>query len=179
MSRGAGRLANRGCAGRVRGEWEWCWVGTGHDARSSGLPPLPIMPKSAYHPSTPFRRLPLRPVVWVRTSLVDLQRLPAEVTADIGYTLHLVQLDEYPESAKLLRGDLGGLVELIADHGGNAYRAVFTVKLRHAIYVLHVFQKKSTHGIATSRRDIELIKSRLSVARELDAERDLDSEEPR
>lgn len=111
--------------------------------------------------------------------MVDLQRLPAEVTADIGYTLHLVQLDEYPESAKLLRGDLGGLVELIADHGGNAYRAVFTVKLRHAIYVLHVFQKKSTHGIATSRRDVELIKSRLSVARELDAERDLDSEEPR
>lgn len=101
------------------------------------------------------------------------------MNADIGFTLHLVQLGEYPASAKLLRGDLGGLVELIADHDGNAYRAVFTVKLRHAIYVLHVFQKKSTHGMATSRRDVELIKARLSVARELDTERDLDSGETR
>ena len=107
---------------------------------------------------------------------MDLRQLPAEVNADIGYTLHLVQLGEYPASAKMLRGDLGGLVELIADHDGNAYRAIFTVKLRHAIYVLHVFQKQSTHGISTSRKDIELIKSRLSVARELDAVRDLDRE---
>lgn len=135
------------------------------------------MPKSAYHAFASLRRPRLRPVVWVRTSLEDLQRLPAEVNADIGYTLHLVQLGEYPAAATALRGDLGGLFELMADHDGNAYRAVLTVKLRHAIYVLHVFHEKSKHGIATSRRDIELIKSRMAVARELDLERDLESEE--
>lgn len=45
--------------------------------------------------------------------------------------------------------------------------AVYTVKIQDAIYVLHVFQKKSTKGIATPAKEIELIRKRLA-----DAERD-------
>ena len=55
---------------------------------------------------------------------------------------------------------------IVEDFDGNTYRAVYTLKLRGAIYVLHVFQKKSTRGIATPRREIELIKARYARARE-------------
>jgi phage-related protein len=58
----------------------------------------------------------------------------------------------------------------VEDHRGNAYRAAYVAKLRRAVYVLHVFQKKSTRGVATPRRHLELIRQRLQAAKRLDAE---------
>lgn len=85
---------------------------------------------------------------------------------EVGYALYLAQRGEHPPQAKRLKGELGGLIEIVEDFDGNTYRAVYTVKLRGAVYVLHVFQKKSTRGIATPRREIELIKERYARARE-------------
>ena len=59
------------------------------------------------------------------------------------------------------------MLEIVAMHRGNTYRAVYSVGFGGAIYVLHVFQKKSTKSIATPDREIDLIKRRLA-----DAERD-------
>jgi phage-related protein len=71
-------------------------------------------------------------------------------------------------AAKPLNGFGGASVfEIVASHHGNAWRAVYTVRFQDAIYVLHLFQKKSTKGIATPTREIELIKRRL-----VEAERD-------
>ena len=53
---------------------------------------------------------------------------------------------------------------MVEDNQGDTYRAAYTVRFSKAVYVLHCFQKKSTHGIKTSQRDIALIKSRLKVA---------------
>lgn len=58
------------------------------------------------------------------------------------------------------------MLEIVADHDGNAYRAVYTVKFSKAVYVLHAFQKKSTKNIATRKSDVELIKQRLKTAME-------------
>ena len=55
-------------------------------------------------------------------------------------------------------------MEIVASHQGNAWRAVYTVKIKDAIYVLHVFQKESTKGISTTAREIELIRKRLGDA---------------
>ena len=63
------------------------------------------------------------------------------------------------------------MLEIIASHRGSAWRAVYTVRFRDAIYVLHVFQKKSTKGIATPAREIDLIKQRLADAECDDRER--------
>ena len=52
------------------------------------------------------------------------------------------------------------------DEDGNTYRAVYTVKLPSAVYVLHVFQKKSKTGIKTPKHEIDLIKSRMERATE-------------
>jgi len=63
-----------------------------------------------------------------------------------------------------LKGALRGLVEMVADHASGTYRAVYTAKLANTIYVLHVFQKKATRGIATPQRALDLIKARLRWA---------------
>ena len=109
---------------------------------------------------------PLLPIVWVGSSQQDLRDCPAPVQRVIGKALFQAQLGEHSVAAKRLRGDLAGLVEIVDDFGGNTYRAVYTTKLAGAIYVLHVFQKKSTHGIATPKHQVDLIKARLRRAKE-------------
>jgi phage-related protein len=69
-----------------------------------------------------------------------------------------------------LRGYGGaGVLEMIADFDSNTYRAVYTVRFREAIYVLHMFAKKSKSGISTPRTEIELIAERLRYAEMLHA----------
>jgi phage-related protein len=93
--------------------------------------------------------------------------LPVTVRRGFGLSLFAVQLGETPSASKPLKGFSGaGVLELIEDAKGNTYRAVYTVRFRDAIYVLHVFQKKSKHGIATPRHEIDLIHDRLKLAQE-------------
>jgi phage-related protein len=108
---------------------------------------------------------PLKPIEWMGAALDDLRRCPEPVQDVVGYALYLAQLGAHPPTAKRLKGELAGLVELIEDFDGDTYRAVYTVKLQGVVYVLHVFQKKSTRGIATPRRDIALIKDRYRRAK--------------
>ena len=84
----------------------------------------------------------------------------------VGYALFLAQGGERHPAAKPLKGELRGLVEIVDDWDGNTYRAVYTAKLAGVIYVLHVFQKKATRGIATLRHVMAIIKERYRRARE-------------
>jgi phage-related protein len=99
---------------------------------------------------------PLHPIRWIGSSLRDLRRFPREVRIDIGHALFAAQ-----------EGKTDSVLEIVVSHRGNAWRAVYTVRFLDAVYVLHVFQKKSTKGIATPPRVIDLVKRRLA-----DAERD-------
>ena len=56
------------------------------------------------------------------------------------------------------------MLEVVAPFDSDAYRAVYTVRFADVVYVLHAFQKKSTKGIATPQRDIDLIRRRLADA---------------
>jgi phage-related protein len=109
----------------------------------------------------------LKRVEWIASSQDDLRSFPAEVRAVMGEALYRAQRgDEHP-AAKALRGFGGrGVLELVDDHQGNTYRAVYTVRFAQAIYVLHAFQKKSKKGIATPMHEIELIRARLRRAEE-------------
>lgn len=109
----------------------------------------------------------LKPIFWVGPTLKELRSFPDEVRGAIGYALELAQRGEKPEKAKLLKGFRGASVmEIMADHDGDTWRAVYTVEIADAVYVLHCFQKKSKKGIATPKAEIDLIKSRLKAARE-------------
>jgi phage-related protein len=89
---------------------------------------------------------------------------PEEIQSNFGFELFLAQTGQHPPSAKPLKGFGGGVVELVDDFDGQAWRAVYTVRFKTAIYVLHAFQKKSKQGIKTPQSDIELVRKRLKDA---------------
>ncbi len=109
-----------------------------------------------------------KPLAWVGSAKKDLLALPDEVIDDFGYALHVAQTGRKHERAKPLHGfGSAGILEIVEDWRGNAYRAVYTVRFSVAVFVLHVFQKKAKHGIATPRQDMELIRERLKVAEQI------------
>ena len=113
-----------------------------------------------------------RPVVWVGSSRRDLREFPRAVRRDIGRALYAAQEGETDPSTKAMRGFGGGsVVEIIAHHLGDTWRTVYTVRFAEGIYVLHAFQKKSKSGIATPKREMELIRQRLAEAERLHRER--------
>lgn len=59
---------------------------------------------------------------------------------------------------------------VIGDFRGDTFREVYTVRFEEAVYILHVFQKKSKKGISTPKEDIELIKKRFKWAEALHKE---------
>jgi len=100
----------------------------------------------------------------------DMRALPKEVRRIFGVALFAVQIGETPPIAKPLKGfGSAGVLELIEDDVGGPYRAVYTVRYSTAVYVLHVFQKKSKRGRQTPQHDIDLIEERLKRAGELHA----------
>jgi phage-related protein len=108
----------------------------------------------------------LKPVVWIGSSKSDLKALPAPVVDVFGFALYLAQTGGKHSQSKPLQGfGSAGVLEIIEDWHGNTYRAVYTVLFEKAVFVLHVFQKKATHGVATPKADISLIKNRLKIAR--------------
>lgn len=94
--------------------------------------------------------------------------MPEDVKVTMGAALFLAQCGQEPPSAKALKGFGGrGVLELVENHDGDTYRAVYTVRFKAAIYVLHAFQKKSKSGIATPKHVMDVITMRLKAA-ELD-----------
>ncbi|MDO9318248.1 MAG: type II toxin-antitoxin system RelE/ParE family toxin [Gammaproteobacteria bacterium] len=107
----------------------------------------------------------IKPLFWVGSSKRDLKTMPEDVQDVFGYALHLAQNGEKHAQSKPLKGFNGaGVLEVMEDYMGNAYRAVYTVTVGDAVYVLHCFQKKSARGIKTPKPDRELIHARLSAA---------------
>ena len=82
----------------------------------------------------------------------------------MGNALGLAQLGGKHPKAKPWKGQGAGVLELVEDHRGDTYRAVYTVRFREVVYMLHAFQKKSPKGTRTARSDVELIDRRLRVA---------------
>jgi len=97
-----------------------------------------------------------------------LLALPEEAIDAFGYALYVAQTGKRHKKAKALHGfGSAGILEIVEDWRGNAYRAVHTVRFSAAVFVLHVFQKKAKHGNATPRQDMELIRERLKVAEQM------------
>ena len=107
----------------------------------------------------------LKPVIWVGSSRRDLRAFPEPVQDHMGYALYVAQVGGKHRDTKALTGFGGaGVVEVVKDFGGDTFRAVYTLRYAGAVYVLHVFQKKSRTGRETPLRDIDLIRRRLREA---------------
>jgi phage-related protein len=107
-----------------------------------------------------------KPLDWVGSSKRDFLTFPAAVQDELGNALGLAQFGGKHPQAKPWKGQGAGVFEVVENHDGNTYRAVYTVRFRAVVYVLHAFQKKSPSGIRTARTDIELITQRLKIAQQ-------------
>jgi len=111
-----------------------------------------------------------KPLLWVRRAKEDLKSFPEEVRRVMGYALFLAQTGGKHPDAKPLKGlGGGGVLEVVDNYEGNAYRAVYTVRFEGAVYVLHAFQKKSRKGIKTPKHEIDIVRQRLVRASEIHA----------
>lgn len=107
----------------------------------------------------------VKPVAWIGSSYKDFRSFPDPVQDVMGFALFLAQTGKIHCDAKPLKGFGGaGVLEVVDDHQGDTYRAVYTVKFEEAVYVLHAFQKKSKQGRKTPPQDIEMIRRRLKAA---------------
>ena len=106
-------------------------------------------------------------LVWIGSSKSDLKGFPDDVQDFVGFALGYAQAgDKHHDAKPLNKGKLKGkgIYEVVDNHDGDTYRAVYTVELKDRIYVLHSFQKKSKSGKETPQADIKLIKSRYDDA---------------
>mgnify|MGYP001583315679 CR=1 FL=1 len=109
-----------------------------------------------------------KPLEWIGSSYKDLMALPTDVRRFFGYALSLAQAGDQHDAAKVLKGfGSAGVLEVVEDDAGGTYRAVYTVRFGEAVFVLHCFQKKSKRGIATPKKDMDIIRARLKVAEAL------------
>jgi phage-related protein len=113
-----------------------------------------------------------RDLYWIASAKRDLMTFPEDVIDIVGQALLDAQYgDKHPKAKPMQSFGGAGVLEIVDDYDGDTYRAVYTVRLRTGVYVLHAFQKKSTRGVKTTQRDKELIKARLRQAEEEDARR--------
>lgn len=106
-----------------------------------------------------------KPLFWIGSSKKDLMALPIQVRKFFGHALHFAQIGDKHDAAKALKGfGDSGVLEVVEDDADGTYRAVYTVRFAEAVFVLHCFQKKSKTGIGTPKKDLELVRVRLSAA---------------
>jgi len=107
-----------------------------------------------------------KPLDWVGSSKKDFLAFPEAVKEDMGNALGLAQFGGKHPSAKPWKGQGAGVFEVVEDHDGDTYRAVYAVRFKEVVYVLHAFQKKSPKGTRTAQVDVDLVERRLKVAQQ-------------
>ena len=101
-----------------------------------------------------------KPLDWVGSSKKDFLDFPEPVKDEMG----AAQLGGRRPAAKPWKGRGPGVFEIVEDHDRDTYRAVYAVRFKEVVYVLHAFQKKSPSGTRTAQLDVDLIERRLKAA---------------
>jgi phage-related protein len=107
-----------------------------------------------------------KPLDWVGSSKKDFLEFPDPVKDEMGNALGIAQFGGKHPSAKPWKGQGPGVFELVEDHDGDTYRAVYTVRFQDVVYALHAFQKKSPNRIRTAQPDVDMVARRLKIAQQ-------------
>jgi phage-related protein len=107
-----------------------------------------------------------KPLDWVGSSKKDFLAFPDPVKDEMGNALGIAQFGGKHPSAKPWKGQGPGVLELVEDHDGDTYRAVYTVRFQDVVYALHAFQKKSPNRIRTAQPDVDMVARRLKIAQQ-------------
>ena len=108
-----------------------------------------------------------RPVSWIRAALKEFESFPEGAKSICLAALTVAAEGSKADIAKPMRGLGAGVFEVALPFKGDAFRVVYAVQLAEEIWVVHAFQKKSTQGVKTPPREIELIKDRLKRLKEM------------
>ena len=108
-----------------------------------------------------------RPVSWVRAALKDFETFPEGARSICLAALTIAAEGGKADIVKPMRGLGSGVFEIALPFHGNAFRVVYAVQIADDIWVVHAFQKKSTQGIKTPTREVDLIKDRLKRLEEM------------
>lgn len=109
----------------------------------------------------------MRIISWIKAARKDFEAFPPRVRERMLFALEIAAAGRMADIAKPLKGLDGGVFEIALPYRGDAYRAVYAVRIGTDIWVIHAFQKKSTVGIKTPRHEIDLIAERLKRLKEL------------
>ena len=108
-----------------------------------------------------------RPVSWIKAALREFETFPHGVRSICLTALTIAAEGGKADIAKPMRGLGSGVFEIALPFRGDAFRVVYAVQLGEDIWVVHVFQKKSTRGIKTPKAEIDLVKDRMKRLKEM------------
>jgi len=108
-----------------------------------------------------------RPVSWIKAALKEFETFPEGSRSICLAALTIAAEGGKADIAKPMHGMGTGVFEIALPFRGDAYRVVYAVRIAEEIWVVHAFQKKSTQGIKTPQREIDLIKDRLKRLKEM------------
>src|SRR6266853_117839 len=107
-----------------------------------------------------------RQISWIRAARRDFEKFPDDVQSDMFDALTLAAEGGKSDKAKPFKGVDGGVFEIALKYRGDAFRAIYAVKIAADIWVIHAFQKKSKKGIKTPQMEVDLIIDRLKRLKE-------------
>lgn len=109
---------------------------------------------------------PSRPVSWINAARKAFAAFPEGAQTICLAALTIAAEGGKADIAKPMKGLGSGVFEIALAYRGNAFRVVYAVQLGSDLWVVHAFQKKSTHGIKTPKHEIDLIDERLKRLKE-------------
>lgn len=109
----------------------------------------------------------LKEIAWVKGALKEFEKFPLEAKRKILGDLTLAAEGEKGDISKPLKGLGAGVFEVALEYRKDAYRTVYIVQIDEKIWVVHAFKKKSKTGIKTPRKDMDLIKSRIKLLKDM------------
>src|SRR5207249_2404723 len=108
-----------------------------------------------------------RPVSWIKAALKEFETFPEGARSICLAALTVAAEGGKADIAKPMHGMGSGVFEIALPYHGDAFRVVYAVQLAQEIWVVHSFQKKSTQGAKTPKREVDLIKDRLKRLKEM------------
>ena len=108
-----------------------------------------------------------RNISWIRAAQKVVLRFPVTVQREIARALDIAAAGEKSDTARPVKGMGAGVLEIVLRHRGDAFRAVYAVKIGDDVWVVHAFQKKSKTGIKTPKEEMDVIRERLKRLKEM------------
>ncbi|MGC2163787.1 MAG: type II toxin-antitoxin system RelE/ParE family toxin [Silvibacterium sp.] len=108
-----------------------------------------------------------RPVSWINAARKEFESFPEGARSIFLAALTIAAEGDKSDIAKPMHGLGSGIFEIALPYRRDAFRVIYAVQLGEEIWVVHAFQKKSTQGIKTPKREVDLIADRLKRLKEM------------